>query len=456
MASTRRRAARRGAGLLALALGAAACEPSTEPRRVAAELEVTAGDLLTATVGTAIGEAVVVTVLDDRGRGLPGQVVEFSVVSGAGTLAASAVVTDELGMARNRWTLGTVAGDTQRVEARTAPAEAGAAVLRDTVRAVGTPGNAASLAAVGSTTRAGQPGQALADSLAVVARDAYGNPVGGVTVAFTGSGGFSPASRTTGADGIARSRWTLGGTAGAQQAQATAAGVGSVAFTATATAPAQPPGGTPGPVTHLVLSRASLNLNCCTPNTASGVEVTATAMDAQGRVVPDAVVTWSVTPDTIVRLASDFNPLRRTVHGTFPGQGLLTASSNGVSATISVRVNPTPAPRIQLYNSPNTAVDGGVILHYFPNPPIPPEELVLRIRNPGPGTVEGLSASVQYESGTPPFLQATLDRTTAPALLTLRVTTRTGLRSGANYAQVTVSSTTPGAAPVTFSIVVIQ
>ncbi|HEU0013221.1 MAG TPA: Ig-like domain-containing protein [Longimicrobium sp.] len=440
----------RAAGLLglALAMGLAACESSTETRRTAAELEVTAGDLQAATVGTALGQDVVVTVADSRGRGVPGQVVEFSVVSGGGTLAASAVVTDAEGLARNRWTLGTVAGDTQRVEARTTGGDA--AVLRDTVKAVGTPGTAASLAAVGSTTRTGQTGQALADSLAVVARDAYGNPVGGVTVAFTGSGAFSPASRTTGADGIARSQWTLGGTAGTQTAQAAAAGAGSVAFTATATGPAAPPPGTPGPVAHIVLNAPRVDLPCCWGT----AEVYATALDAQGREVPDAPIAWSTSPDTIARVETLFGPRTARVTGTFPGTGLLTASSGGASASISLRTHGSDTPRMQIYSGRNQPIFPGNI-HYFNNPPPNPEEAVFRIRSIGPGTVEGLSVAITYGGAATGFLSATLDRTTTPALMTVRVT-RGGLQQGANYAQVVVSSTTPGVASQSFTVIVVQ
>lgn len=77
----------------------------------------------------------------------------------------------------------------------------------------------------------------LAEPLRVIVTDA-GDPVSGITVNWsTPDGGtFNPTSSTTGVDGIATSAWTLGPTAGSQDAQAAVNGASGspVAFTATA------------------------------------------------------------------------------------------------------------------------------------------------------------------------------------------------------------------------------
>jgi hypothetical protein len=65
------------------------------------------------------------------------------------------------------------------------------------------------------------------------------NPVGGVPVTWTvesGGGSVSPASGTTGADGLASTAWTLGPSTGSQRVAASAPGAGSVQFDATSTA----------------------------------------------------------------------------------------------------------------------------------------------------------------------------------------------------------------------------
>ena len=82
-------------------------------------------------------------------------------------------------------------------------------------------------------------GTALPDSLVVRATDAGSNPVAGVTVTWTvtGGGAVSATTVTTGADGRSAVRRTLGPAAGPQSTMATAAGLdGSpVTFSATAT-----------------------------------------------------------------------------------------------------------------------------------------------------------------------------------------------------------------------------
>jgi galactose oxidase len=84
----------------------------------------------------------------------------------------------------------------------------------------------------------GPVGVPLTDSLVVMVKDAQGQPLKGVSVAWSASSGsVSSSSVTTGADGHAAVRWTLGNTAGEQSASATAGDLPAVGFTATAEAP---------------------------------------------------------------------------------------------------------------------------------------------------------------------------------------------------------------------------
>src|SRR5688572_20506095 len=107
----------------ALALGAlllgAACDgsPSGGGRRDPARLDVVSGDLQPqATAGAELPAPLVVRVVDDRGRPVSDQLVNFVVTAGGGTVFAGSALTDRDGVASERWTLGTVAGDTQKVE----------------------------------------------------------------------------------------------------------------------------------------------------------------------------------------------------------------------------------------------------------------------------------------------------------------------------------------------------
>ncbi|WP_420128358.1 Ig-like domain-containing protein [Longimicrobium sp.] len=203
---------------------------------------VVAGDLQTATVGKEVPQPLVVRVVDERNRPVKDQLVNFVVTAGGGSVFAGSANTNAQGEARERWTLGTVAGDTQRVEARAVDPATGEALVFAVFRAVGTPDVPAAVAAVGGSSLTGLPSLPLADSVAVFVRDAYGNGVPGQTVAWTvkqGGGSVSPASSVTGANGVARTRWTLGPQyEGAQVLEAAVGLTLSTQFTANAQLPA--------------------------------------------------------------------------------------------------------------------------------------------------------------------------------------------------------------------------
>lgn len=228
--------------LLGLA-GVAACDsPTNSGPGAPAELAIVSGDLQTRTVGRELTSALVVRVTDDKGRPIEGQIVNFRVTAGGGTVFAGAALTDDDGQARERWTLGTVAGDTQRVEARAVDPATGAALVFAVFRAVGTPDVPAAVSAAGASSFTGLPMLPLADSVAVFVRDVYGNPVPGQTVVWTvrqGGGSVSPASSATGANGVARTRWTLGPQyEGAQVLEAAVGLTLSTQFTANVQLPA--------------------------------------------------------------------------------------------------------------------------------------------------------------------------------------------------------------------------
>jgi hypothetical protein len=236
--------ARRLAPLLAAAAVLAACEnPSGGGAGPLARLDVVSGDLQTGPVGTQLAQPLVVRVLDDDGDPIAGQLVNFVVAAGGGQVFAGAAQTNADGRAQELWTLGTTAGDTQRVEVRAVDPATGAPRVYGTFRAVGTPGAAAQISAVGAVQRTGGAATLLADSLRVRVTDAYGNGIPGVAVAWSvtaGGGSISPAQPVTGPTGESRAAWTLGARLDSVHAAQAAIGSGArVAFTAT---PTMPPG----------------------------------------------------------------------------------------------------------------------------------------------------------------------------------------------------------------------
>ena len=86
----------------------------------------------------------VVRVTDANGVAVSGQIVNFVVVSGRGTVFAGTAQTNAQGEARERWTLGTVAGE-QTIEARAVDQTTGDPIIFADITATADPGSVASL-----------------------------------------------------------------------------------------------------------------------------------------------------------------------------------------------------------------------------------------------------------------------------------------------------------------------
>lgn len=123
-----------------------------------------------------------------------------------------------------------------RVAAHTAIALAIAGCSGGTTAPPSPPTAMVAVSSVGTTGRAGL---VVVDSPSVLVKNASGTPVAGVPVTFsvlTGGGSVAVGTAITNASGVARARWTLGGTLGAQTMKATADTITPVVFTATASA----------------------------------------------------------------------------------------------------------------------------------------------------------------------------------------------------------------------------
>ena len=119
------------------------------------------GNLQQATVGAELPQPIVVRVTDQDGDPIPGLSITFAVTAGGGTLFAATAQTNASGEASNRWTLGTVAADTQRVEARVIDPESGQPVVLATFLAIGRADVPASITARPPAARTGSAGQPL-------------------------------------------------------------------------------------------------------------------------------------------------------------------------------------------------------------------------------------------------------------------------------------------------------
>lgn len=196
----------------------------------ATQMTIRAGNNQTAQAGRLLPVAPSVTVRDAHGNAVAGTVVTFAVATGGGSVISGRQTTDAEGVAEaGGWFLGLTPG------ANTLTASA-AGVSSVTFAASGTAGSPVSMVANSAVLQTGESGTAVAARPSVVVRDLVGNPVSGVAVTFTvtgGGGAVTGSPVTTDAAGIATvGSWTLGVAAGANTVVASASGLPSVTFVA--------------------------------------------------------------------------------------------------------------------------------------------------------------------------------------------------------------------------------
>jgi hypothetical protein len=170
-----------------------------------AQLTRVSGDGQNATAGAELGAPLVVRLALADGRPLVGATITWAIASGGGSVTPPTSVTDADGRAQTTWRLGTPSGPQGVV--------ASIGSLSAIFTANAAPGTPTTFAKAGGDGQTAPAGSAAADSLAVRVTDAFGNPVPGTVVTWTvlsGGGTVSSAQSTTDANGVARTRWTLG------------------------------------------------------------------------------------------------------------------------------------------------------------------------------------------------------------------------------------------------------
>jgi uncharacterized protein YfaS (alpha-2-macroglobulin family) len=144
---------------------------------------------------------VVIRVMDAAGNGAAG--VTLTLAPSGGAMRDSVLVTDSLGVARARWTLGRSAGEytlVARVEGVQRP-------LRATAQA--SPAAPANLSF--DDAPAAHGGRHTEKRLVALVADVYGNPVPDAPVTFTAkSGTVTPGRGVTDSHGRVALRWVMG------------------------------------------------------------------------------------------------------------------------------------------------------------------------------------------------------------------------------------------------------
>lgn len=193
-----------------------------------------AGNAQSGAAGRALGQPLVVSVLDRLGHPARGVLVSFQAFAGGGSFAPGQVATGPDGRAQAVWTLGADAAETQRARVF-ASFRVEAAVEFE---ATATPGAPASASAISGDDQSGPVLTTLLAPIVVQVEDAFGNPVPGVSAAFAarpGHGSFSAGAATTDSQGRASSLWTLGSSLGTQSASVNVGGLPAIPLVAVAT-----------------------------------------------------------------------------------------------------------------------------------------------------------------------------------------------------------------------------
>jgi YVTN family beta-propeller protein len=302
---------------LAIGLGAACSSESTKSP-VPTAMTAVAGDQAPSVVaGTAVPSAPAVKLVDANGAGMAGVVVVFSVTAGGGTVEGGTARTDVNGVAAvTKWTLGPVAG------ANTLSAKSGD-LPAVTFTATGLPGAASVLAKTSTDPQFGVVGAQVTAPPSVTVKDANGNPVSGVTVSFSvtgGNGSVTDATQQSSASGVATlGSWKLGTTAGKNFVTASVSDVPPVIFSAT---------GAAGPPVSLAVTPTSVEL---APGTTQ--QIAASAIDQYGNASDATPPTFLVANTAIATVSSS-----GVVTGVALGNTSVKVTSGALTKTVLVSV----------------------------------------------------------------------------------------------------------------------
>lgn len=277
-----------------------------------------------ATVATAFGDPLVVSVRDAYGIPVPGATVHFAGPGPGAALPVQDVDTDASGQAQVPVTAGTVAGS-YVVTATTAGASAPAQFLLQNT--AGAPASLAGDAA--AVTQSARAGEAFSSPVGLTVLDGYGNPVPGVTVAFScpeadATCALDAVTAQTDASGRAAVRATAGEYPGAVDVTAHLGGL-QLVFHLTDLA------GRPGSIE--VTTGAGQQADVLAAFAAPlGVRV----KDAYGNVVPGAEVDYEVVVGS-GGAGAVLSAASVTTDGT--GAAQVTATANGAQGAYQVRAS---------------------------------------------------------------------------------------------------------------------
>jgi adhesin/invasin len=350
------------------------------------------GNDQSAPVNSALADSLVVKVSDGNGNPVSGITIQWTAVGG-GSVSPATVVTGSDGRAATARVLGPASGQ-QSAQA------AGADLAGSPVTFVQTaiPSNPTTLAAVSGNGQTAPAGFEVAEDLVVLLTDANGNGVGGRSVTWvvaTGGGAVSPQNTTTDPSGFARTRWTLGATAGQNTLTAVFSGIAPVPFSATASADVP---------SKIALQSGDNQSAIVGQALANPLAVLVT--DANNNPVENVPVDWtavgggSVSASTSATNAQGIAQITRTL-GVTLGAYTTTADVPGLTGspiTFTSTATVGPAAQIVMTTQPGATAQNGVLLS--PQPVVQVQDVGGNNVGPAGRTITAVISSAPPGGGT--------------------------------------------------------
>jgi hypothetical protein len=293
---------------------------------VAANTRVAAlTDSLSGHAGQELPDTVSIRVTDSAGRVLGDIPVRWSVLDG-GSVQATDSRTDSLGIARARWTLSKRTG-LQRVRAQVGAAP-GLGIPPVTIAAAALAGSPTGIVVSAGNGQRAAAGAELPKALVLKVVDENGSGVTGALLALAPSGGtLVDSALTTDSLGYARTRWTMGHSAGEYTLAVHVDGVKQLVKLVARAVPAAP--------ANLAFDDVPGERHQREP--AKAKRLIAIVTDVYGNPVPDARVNFSVKSGTVTpaRTVSDAKGRASLTWklGTKAGEQILTGMVRGTDVT---------------------------------------------------------------------------------------------------------------------------
>jgi hypothetical protein len=298
-----------------------ACDTLSGPRPVIvgapAELSIVSGQDQHGIVAAMLPTTLRVRLTDSSGHPISGFVINFKVTAGGGSVFAGSAATNADGTALERWTLGSTAADSQKLEARAVDQTTGEPIVFATFQATAEPDTGSAIVTVAPDSISVVVGDSTQYSATVA--DAFGNAIqvqivwttDDSTIALVDSTGLSVA--------LAAGTTTLRASAAAHL------GTSSIEVF-------------PNSVDTIAVGSARDALDGTAVDVDSDRELYAIAYNRFGRALRDRVITWSSADTAIATVSSTALGDTAQAHGVAKGTVLMSATSEGRTSSILVHV----------------------------------------------------------------------------------------------------------------------